>query len=414
MRTDICVVGAGPAGLMAAIGAAGAHVETTLLEANANAGCKLLTTGGGRCNFTHAATIEELVRAYGKWGRFLRHSLHELPPEDVRAFFAERGVPSVIEPGGCVFPRNGRATDIREALVRETEALGVHMRCASRVTRIVACDRGFQVDTPAQNVVVRRVIVTTGGLSWPQTGSTGDGYRFAAALGHAVTEAKPALVPLITRESWPADLAGVSLKNVRLRGKIGGRKVTASGHLVFAYDGIGGSAAQDLSRALTDSLSEQNDGIPIHLDLTPEMEETALDERLQNEMAGHTKKTLVNIVATFLPKRLAVALCNLAGGATDQPANQVRKQTRRRLATLIKATPLLVTGTRPIAEATVTRGGATLDQIDRRSMESQACPGLYFAGEVIDADGPCGGYNLQMCFATGLLAGRSAARSLSE
>ncbi len=399
---------------MAAIGAAGERTETSLLEANPNSGCKLLTTGGGRCNFTHAATIDELVRAYGKSGRFLRHSLHELPPEDVRAFFAQRGVSSAIEPDGCVFPRTGRATDIREALVREAETLGVRTRCASRVTQIVACDRGFQVDTQAQSVVARCVVITTGGLSWPQTGSTGDGYRFAAALGHAVTEPRPALVPLITRESWPADLAGVSLKGVRLRARIGGRKVTASGHLVFAYDGIGGSAAQDLSRALTDSLTEQNSSIPIHLDLAPEVGETVLDEQLQNEIAGHRKKTLVNIIATFLPKRLAVTLCHLAGGAADQPVNQVRKQTRRRLVALIKATPLVVTGTRPIAEATVTRGGVTLDQIDRRTMESKVRPGLYFAGEVIDADGPCGGYNLQMCFATGLLAGRSAARSSSS
>ena len=412
MKTDICIIGAGPAGLMAAIGAATEEAATILLEANANAGCKLLATGGGRCNFTHAATIDELVRAFGKSGRFLRHSFHELTPADIRIFFDERGVPSTIEPDGCVFPRTGRATDIRAALVQEAEKLGAHTRCASRVTQVVAGAPGFQIDTKGQSILAQRVIIATGGLSWPQTGSTGDGYQFAADLGHAIVEAKPALVPLVTREKWPADLAGLSVRDIALRAKAGGRKIAAQGNLVFTYDGLGGPAPQDLSRALADALVEQRDGVAIRLDLTPTTEEAELDQRLQEKLAGHTKKTLANILVEFVPKRLAATLCTLANDEAGRPANQVRKQTRRRLTALIKSVPLVVTGTRPIAEATVTRGGINRDQIERRTLESKIRPGLYFAGEVIDADGPCGGYNLHMCFATGLLAGRSAAHSI--
>jgi len=412
LSTDICIVGAGPAGLMAAIGAAAENVATTLLEANANAGHKLLVTGGGRCNFTHAATIDEFVRAFGKGGRFLRHSFHNCSASEIRAFFAERGIPSEVEPDGCVFPIAHRATDIRNALVREAEKLGARPLCGSPVTQIVARDSGFQIDTQARRILARQLIVATGGLSWPQTGSTGDGYRFAGALGHAAVATKPSLVPLIVREKWPADLAGVSVRDIALRAKVGGRKVLTQGHMVFTYDGIGGAAPQDLSRALADALAEQPAEVEVRIDLIPTTNETELDLQLQEKLARHSKKRLVNILAGFVPKRLAAMLCHLAQCDSECPSNQVKKQTRRRLAALVKSLGLHVTGTRPIAEATVTRGGVSLKQIDPRTMESKVCPGLYFAGEVIDADGPCGGYNLQMCFATGRLAGRSAADSL--
>jgi predicted Rossmann fold flavoprotein len=280
------------------------------------------------------------------------------------------------------------------------------------VTRIVARDTGFEIETETCRIRAKRVIVATGGVSWPQTGSTGDGYRFAAALGHTLVAARPALVPLVVREGWPADLAGVSVREVVLRTKVAGRKVAARGNLVFTYDGIGGSAPQDLSRALADTLAEQDAGVAIRIDLVPTVDEQELDRQLQEALARHTKKTLANILAALVPKRLAVTLCRLADSDAACPSNQVTKTTRRRLVALAKSLPLHVTGARPIAEATVTRGGVSRAEIDPRTMESRIRPGLYFAGEVIDADGPCGGYNLQMCFATGSLAGHSAADSL--
>jgi len=412
METEVCIIGAGPAGLMAAIGAATERAATMVVESNANAGHKLLVTGGGRCNFTHAASVDELVRAFGKTGRFLRHSFHALKPEDVCAFFQARGVASRIEPDGCVFPATDRATDIRDALLGEADAQDVHRLYGRPVTQVAVEANGFEIRTTRHTISARRAIIATGGVSWPQTGSTGDGYRLAKKLGHDLVPPKPSLVPLVTRDKWPNDLAGVSVSDTTIRATVSKRKVMVRGSLVFTYDGIGGPAPQDMSRFLTEALAEGPSGIEIRLDLAPALDETTLDRQLQDQLAEHPKKRMPNILAEFVPKRLAVTLCRLARCDADLEANQVSKDVRRRLGALIKSLPLCVNGTRPIAEATLTRGGVSLAQIEPRTMASKVCPGLYFAGEVIDADGPCGGYNLQMCFAPGLLAGRSAADSL--
>jgi len=412
METEICIIGAGPAGLMAAIGAATEGVATMLVEGNANAGHKLLVTGGGRCNFTHAASVDELVRAFGQSGRFLRHSFHELKPQDVQAFFARRGVAGTVEPDGCVFPATDRAAAIRDVLVREAEACGVHRLHGRPVTDVTVEANGFQIRTQRHTISAKRAIIATGGLSWPQTGSTGDGYRLAKALGHCIATPRPALVPLVAREKWPGEIAGLSVPDMAIRATIGGRKVTVRGNLVFTYDGIGGPAPQDMSRFLTEALAEGSTGIEIRLDLAPALEEAALDRRLQDQLAAQPKRAIANVLAEWMPRRLASTLCRLARCDSDLAANQIRKAVRKRLAGFIKSLPLSIIGTRPITEATVTQGGVSLKQIEPRTMASKVCPGLYFAGEVIDADGPCGGYNLQMCFATGLLAGRCAADSI--
>jgi len=412
MDADVCIIGAGPAGLMAAIGAAERGAATLLVEGNANAGHKLLVTGGGRCNFTHAASVDELVRAFGQAGRFLRHSFYTLSPEQVQAFFEARGIRACIEPDGCVFPATDRAAAIRDVLVQKAEEHGVSLLYGRPVTDVMNSSTGFQIRTERHAITARAVIIATGGLSWPQTGSTGDGYRLAAQLGHELAAPKPTLVPLVTRDKWPAEIAGVSVTDVTIRATVAQHKVAARGSLVFTYDGVGGPAPQDMSRFLTDALAEGRVPIEIRLDLAPTLDETALDRQFQEQLAAHPKKSVANILADLVPKRLAATLCRLARGEAELAANQVSKDLRRRLAGLLKVLPLSVTGTRPIAEATVTRGGVSLKQIAPQTMASKVCPGLYFAGEVIDADGPCGGYNLQMCFATGLLAGRSAADSL--
>jgi predicted Rossmann fold flavoprotein len=412
MNTEVCIIGAGPAGLMAAIGAATERAATLVVEGNANAGHKLLVTGGGRCNFTHAASVGELVRAFGKTGRFLRHSFHAFKPEEVQAFFAARGVRATVEPDGCVFPAVDRATAIRDVLIREAETHGVHCVYGRPVTQVAVVADGFEIRTKRHTISAQRVIIATGGVSWPQTGSTGDGYRLAKKLGHDLIAAKPSLVPLVTRDKWPGDVAGVCIANAALRATVAKHKVMARGSLVFAYDGIGGPAPQDMSRFLTDALAAGPSPIEIRLDLAPALDEATLDRQLQDQLAGHAKKRMPNILAEYVPKRLAATLCRLARCDGDLEANQITKDIRKRLAGLLKSLPLCITGTRPIAEATVTRGGVSLKQIEPRTMASKVCPGLYFAGEVVDADGPCGGYNLQMCFATGILAGRSAADSV--
>jgi len=271
---------------------------------------------------------------------------------------------------------------------------------------------GFQIRTQRHTISAKREIIATGGLSWPQTGSTGDGYRLAKALGHTIATPRPALVPLVAREKWPGEIAGLSVPEIAIRATVGGRKVATRGNLVFTYDGIGGPAPQDMSRFLTEALAEGSTGIEIHLDLAAALDEAALDRQLLGQLGEQPKKTIANVLAEWMPRRLASTLCRLARCDSDLPANQISKGVRRRLVGLTKSLPLSITGTRPIAEATVTQGGVSLKQIEPRTMASKVCSGLYFAGEVIDADGPCGGYNLQMCFAIGRLAGRCAADSV--
>jgi predicted Rossmann fold flavoprotein len=397
---------------MAAIAAAKARASVLVIERNDTAGRKLLLTGGGRCNLTHAAGPDELVRTFGAKGRFLRHALHECPPDAVTRFFAERGITTITEPDGCVFPATGGARDIRDALVQEAERLGARLIFAQPVKRIMQSERHFAIQTRSERIVAGRVILATGGTSWPATGSTGDGYRFAEELGHTVVPPRPALVPLVTQERWVGQLAGVALSNVTLRATSDGRKITAGGALVFTQDGIGGPATQDLSRSLADALPAELPGIVVRVDLVPDTDESELAHHLQSSIAAHAKRTIATVLAEFVPRRLASALCALADTDAAMRCGQLSKSRRRRLVALMKSLPLNITSTRPIDEATVTRGGVSLDQIDPRTMQSKICPGLFFAGEVIDVDGPCGGYNLQIAWSTGSRAGVSISRSL--
>jgi len=396
---------------MAAIHAAG-NVPALVVEGNEAAGRKLLLTGGGRCNFTHAAGPQEMAAAFGKAGRFLRHSLYELSSNGVREFFRSRGLADTVEPDGCVFPAANRAEDIRDLLLAEAQRRDIQFQYRSRVRDLVAEGAGFRLDLEEGLIHAARVILATGGLSWPQTGSRGDGYRFAARLGHTIIPPKPSLVPLVTRESWPGELAGIALADVRIHATAGGRRLATGGNLLFTQHGIGGPAAQDLSRLLAEDLGGEDAAVEIAIDVLSGMDEAQLDRLLQQELQTQPRKTTAGVVAGLVPRQFARMVCRLAPCDGDRPAGQLAAGKRRRLVALLKRLPLCVTATEPIAKATVTHGGVSRDEIDPRTMESKVCPGLFLAGEVIDADGPCGGYNLQMCWSTGALAGRSAARGL--
>jgi predicted Rossmann fold flavoprotein len=411
MKTGICIIGAGPAGLMAAIHAA-QGAATVVIEANAKPGRKLLLTGGGRCNFTHAGKPQEIARAFGKAGRFLRYSLYELPPDAVMAFFRERGLATRVEPDGCVFPVSDKARDVLEVLLQQADALGVRFALEQPVIDLKADDAGFTVRTKDRRISAARVIVATGGVSWPQTGSTGDGYRLAANLGHTIIPPKPALVSLVAQENWVGELAGISLADIRISAVVEGREVSTTGNMLFTQNGIGGPAALDLSRLLADELFESSDGIPASIGMAANLDEAESDRRLRETIQEHPKKTVANVLAESLPRQLSHVVCRLAECDCDLQVGQLPAPMRKRIISLIKGLPLRITGTQPIAKATVTRGGVSLEQIDPKTMESRIRPGLFFAGEVIDVDGPCGGYNLQACWSTGALAGRSAARSV--
>jgi len=408
-KTQICIIGAGPAGLIAAIFAAREGASVIILESNPNPGRKLLITGGRRCNLTHHTEPAQLTKLYGKSGKFLSFCIYKFSPDYVQDFFAKLGVDTKIEPDGCVFPKSYKAEDVNNALIREAKKLKVKFVHNKPVRDISKSENGFLIQTKDEQYSAQKLIIATGGVSYPQTGSTGDGYRFAKNLGHTITEPKASLVPLIAREEWTSKLAGTSIANMKISANIENKKITTLGALVFTHNGIGGPAAQDMSRYLTDFLPARKNPIGITLDLVPDLKIENIENKIIQLIDENPKKKIENILAEFLPKRVVSIVCELAGCDSDTPSAQLKKAVRKKIANAIKAMPLSVVRTKAIEEATVTRGGVNLSEINPKTMESKVCENLYFAGEVIDADGPCGGYSLQICWSTGALAGTCAA-----
>ncbi len=389
-----------------------------VIEANATAGRKLLLTGGGRCNFTHLTTAEEMTRAFGPKGRFLRYSLHKFPPAKVQQFFRRHGLESKVDQTGCVFPVTDRAGDVRDILSAEAKRLGVRFTFSTKVTAVTRHGEQFAVSCAGQVILAEKVIIATGGLTCPDTGSTGDGYKFAGQLGHRVVQPRPSLAPLVTLESWPGDLAGTSLENVKISTAIGKKKIVVTGAMLFTHDGIGGPAALQLSRFVTDFLpagrrpvENERNPLKISIDLVTDISEAELEKMILKQAGDHPKKAVVNILAEFVPRRVSHVLRGQFDLAANLPANQLSKDLRIKLLHLLKTVSLSIVRTRPIAEATMTRGGVDVTEVEPKTMESKICPGLFFAGEILDVDGPCGGYNLQMCWSTGALAGSSAAQA---
>ncbi len=301
----------------------------------------------------------------------MRHCLYEMSPDDVRTFFHDRQLPTVVEPDGCVFPSEGRAVDVREILRHEAEQSRVHLLCDRRVRSIVRNDAGFAVTTTSEALAAQSVIITTGGVSWPQTGSTGDGYRFAKALGHTVVRPKAALVPIVTRESWPSDLAGVAVSDVCIRAASNPKKTASRGAVVFTQDGIGGPAAQDMSRLLADELADRHRNIGLLIDLAPLVREEELDVRLQQLLVANARKAVGNVLTELVPRRLAAMLCTLAKCDGELQASQLKKDDRKAILSSLKSLPLHARGTRPIEEATVTSGGIDTREIDAKTMASR-------------------------------------------
>jgi predicted Rossmann fold flavoprotein len=403
---------------MAAIFAAEAGARTAVVEANTSPGRKLLLTGAGRCNLTHQAVPRELVSAFGAKGKFLSYALHQFPPEGVRNFFARLGLRTRLEKAcpersrgdGCVFPATDRAVDVRDVLVDHAGKLGVKFTYGKRVDSVTKESGTFVVRASMELIFAEKLIITTGGLSWPRTGSTGDGYMFARQFGHTIVEHRASLVPLVTRETWPGQLAGTAVEDVKISAHVNNKRLTATGSMIFTDDGIGGPAVLDMSWYLTDYLPAIKTPIVISLDLLPHIEQTVLETQITERIIANPKKKVTNVLAEFVPKRLSGVLCRQVGCDDELEAGRLRKDIRKKLVRLLKALPLSIIRTRPIAEATVTRGGVSVAEVESKTMESKICPGLFFAGEVLDVDGPCGGYNLQVCWSTAALAGSSASR----
>jgi len=409
MKTQVCIIGAGPAGLMAAISAAKAGAETILVEGNSSPGRKLLRTGRTRCNLTHTGSVDDFIKAYGPFGRFLRHSLHDLSPDDLRRYFARHKLEMKAEKDGCFFPVTDRASDVLRILVEDARDLSVRFLYGWPVQSITKDQAGFLLLSNARKITANAVIIATGGVTWPHTGSTGDGYRFAQAFGHTIIEPKPCLVPLVTVETWPAQLAGLGVPYVVITAQVSSRKLRSAGAMMFTHDGVGGPAVFDLSRLIADFLPRSPEPISVTVDLIPEYPVQELDNKIISLCSNNPRKELAGALAELLPRALLLKLCAQINAPAAIVASQLQKTQRRQLVAILKRLPLSIKAAHPIAEATVTRGGVFTDEIDPTTMESRLCHSLFFAGEVINVDGPSGGYNLQIAFSTGALAGKTAA-----
>ena len=404
MKTDVCIIGAGPAGLMSAISAAQNKATVVVIEKNQAPGKKLLLTGGGRCNLTHTGSVDDFVRTYGKSGRFLRHCLHEFSPDATCEFFSQIGIATKVDEAGCVFPVSERAGDVRDALLSQCHKLGVQFIFGRGVQEIQKVRSEYTIFAGGEIASAPKVIIAAGGASYPATGSTGDGYKLAKSLRHTIIEPRPALVPLVSTEKWCAELAGISRDNVTISAMIDKKKISVSGPMIFTHDGISGPAVLDFSRLIVDCLPAPKP-VEVTIDIVPSMNEAQLEEYLMGQLSQYSKKIIANVLFELAPKKLGGLICDLAG-ITETNASQLKKEQRRKVIQLLKKLPIPIVATKPIDEATVTNGGVSTAGIDPTTMQSKVCPGLFFAGEVIDVDGPCGGYNLQIAWSTGALAGK--------
>ncbi|MCX5633760.1 MAG: NAD(P)/FAD-dependent oxidoreductase [Phycisphaerae bacterium] len=433
IETDLCIIGAGPAGMMAAIAAAERSGKIIILESNTTAGRKLLLTGRGRCNLTHTGSADEIIKAFKPFDRFVRHCIHEFSPADLIKFFAHRGLETVEEPDGCVFPKTQRSSDIKQILTEELKKPDIRILYGKKVQSVRKDGDIFVILSEKFEISAKSLIIAAGGASWPQTGSTGDGYRFAESLGHNIIKPLAALVPLITAEKFCSALAGVGVQNVFISCKINGKKISSSGPMIFTHNGIGGPAVLDLSRFITDRLGEKrsvdpvrdkaskmpdgcqrrpvSNGVELSIDLLPDITHKQLDKKLTEDLMQYPKRNIASTIAQYTPKALAEIICSNYK-FTDIIAGQFTKKDRMTLIETLKNFKLTAVSADLLEKATVTRGGIDTLQIDRKTMQSKLCGRLFFAGEVINIDGPCGGYNLQFAFSSGFLAGKSAVESL--
>lgn len=409
MKFDICIVGGGAAGLMASVFAARGGATVAVIERNTAVGRKLLRTGRGRCNITHDGSINQFVQAYDFCGRFLKHSLYEFSPADTIEFFAKLGVKSKTEDDGSIFPTTDKAASVKNALLEEAQRLGVKFIYGRRVESIAKEESGFTITAEPDTIKSKSVIIATGGKSYSNLGSTGDGYQLAEGLGHNIIKPVPALASLVTDEKWLTKLQGVALPNVKVSAKINGKKVSSTGPMMLTGKGIGGPVIFEFSRFIAEGLSNITDPLDILIDLLAAESEEDFRYDLSETANANPKKKVLSYISSILPARLAAEIIAQADIPEKTSFAQLTKKKRGKIIQLIKRLSIPITGSAGFAQATITRGGVDTKEIDPKTIQSKICPGLFFAGEVINADGPCGGYNLQIAWSTAALAGENAA-----
>lgn len=408
----ILVIGGGAAGMLAAFFAQKNGAQVTLIERNEKLGKKIYITGKGRCNLTNAAEMDEFMRAIVRNPRFMYASLAHFDNRDMMSLMERLGVPLKVERGNRVFPVSDHASDITAGLRRALERAGVKIAYDARAAHLLVRDGkclGVAMENGEQ-LLSDAVILATGGLSYPTTGSTGDGYALAKEAGHSIVSPMPALVPIETKESWPANLSGISLKNVALRAwKTGGKKkkyfYDEQGEMLFTHFGISGPLALTLSSHLPETLED----VRMCIDLKPALDEQTLDARLLRDFKELSRKQISAVMDGLTPHNLGLQILLIAGISPQTPVNSVTQAQRAEILRLMKNLPLTPKTLRGFNEAIITRGGVNVREVNASTMESKLAKNLYFAGEMLDVDAHTGGYNLQIAFSTGALAGYSAA-----
>lgn len=406
----VAVIGGGAAGLMAATVAGEKGLKVTLIERNERPARKVMITGKGRCNVTNDTDVNGLVAAVTNKnsGRFLYSAFNAFSAEDTKEFFESLGVRLKTERGNRVFPISDKSVDIVDALVNAARRSGV-MILTDRVVSLEISDGKVNgVKTESGKIIeADAVIVATGGLSYPLTGSTGDGYTLAKQAGHTVTELCPSLVPVTIKEGWCSELQGLSLKNISVKVLVAdsGKQVyTDFGELMFTHYGMSGPVILSASAYMRDV---EVKGYKVVIDLKPALEEEKLEKRILRDFSENSNKDFINSLGELLPRKMIPVIVRLSGIEPSRKVNQITREQRLSLVKLLKNLTLTVNGFRPIEEAVITKGGVKLSEIDPKTMKSKLVEGLYFAGEVLDADAFTGGFNLQIAFSTGFVAGNN-------
>jgi hypothetical protein len=411
---DVIVIGAGAAGLMAASRAAQRGRRTLLVEKKKRPGAKILMSGGSRCNITHAVDCRGIVEAFADQGPFLHSALAALGPQQLVDLIEAEGVMTKIEPTGKIFPVSDRAGDVLAALMAILRRSGCTLACDEPVLSIAPYASGLRVVTSKRTLLAESVIVTTGGKSFPSSGSTGDGYAWVTDLGHTIVPPRPALAPITSPAPWVRELQGITLQDIRVAvievdkaaAAVQECLVERRGALLFTHFGVSGPAALDVSRAVSGHPTAQR--LSLRCDLLPGSNAQLLEAEIQEQCQHAGGRMAAAVVARFVPQRLAEMIAVLAGIGRERRAAEVSRIERQKLVAGLKLFDIPVSGTLGFNKAEVTAGGVALDEVDSRTMESRMTPGLFLAGEILDLDGPIGGYNFQAAFSTGWLAGENA------
>jgi predicted Rossmann fold flavoprotein len=412
-KFDVAVIGGGPAGMIAAGRAGELGAKVVLIEKNRSLGRKLLITGKGRCNITQAEFNDrEFVKNLGKNGKFLFSSLSSFGPKEVVEFFEMRRLQTKVERGGRIFPVTDRAQDVLNVLLEYLRKNKVEIKAGAKVLGFELSGNRIKSVKLAgrRDITARNFIIATGGKSYPATGSAGEGYDWARNLGHKIVETLPALTPVKTREVWPKSLTGLSLKNVSLNVYQNGKKQDSRfGEMLFTHFGISGPIVLDASKKIGELLKKGE--VEIQIDLKPALDFSKLDQRLQRDFKENINKDFINYLPELLPQKLINTIVELSSINPRKKINSISKEERKNLVKLLKGLKVIVEDTMGYAQAIVTSGGVSLKEIDSKTMKSKIIENLSFAGEIIDLDGPTGGYNLQICWSTGFAAGNYAAKN---